>query len=296
MPSPRHDSLNSIFRRRPELALEILHDLCGAAIDSTVLARVESNDFNTRPSDDFTPDTVIVAGPPQSPTLGVIVEIQYEKSERKRRQLARYAMQLCLLLDRPAHVLVIAPTRSAAVFYETPLVTILPGYTFRPHVVGSETIPVIADPAEAAAHIDLSALSVMAHGAGNRKVVTAFMAAIESIPREKGNSYTEHCWNISPLPVRKIMEEIMKTNEWPAFSPFAREHFGKGRAEGHAEGEVDGLARSILLVLDSRGLAVDGQVRARIEECREAEVLEKWLMRAATASVADEVFADDPLG
>ncbi|GAB2865836.1 hypothetical protein GCM10022221_77740 [Actinocorallia aurea] len=253
---------------------------------------MESNDFNTRPSGDFTPDTVIVAGPPQSPEFGVIVEVQYEKCERKRRQLARYAMQLCLMLDRPAHVLVIAPVPAVAAFYDIPLVTILPGYTFHPHVVGPGAIPPITDPVEAAANIELSLLSVMAHGEADKDVVRTFLDVVKSIPHAKGNTYTEHCWNISTNAVRAIMEEIMKTEEWPVFSPFAREHFGKGKAEGRAEGRAESLADAVLVVLASRGITLDEGARERIESCRDSEVLTSWLARAVNAQTVEGLFAE----
>ncbi|MCW2911996.1 MAG: hypothetical protein JWN52_64, partial [Actinomycetia bacterium] len=129
MPSPRHDSLNRLFRDRPELAAEILCDLYGVDLPEQAGARVEPNDFNTRPSDDFTPDTVITVGPPQLPFLGIIVEIQQDKNDRKRAQLARYAAQLWLLLRRPVSVLVICPDQAVAQFFAEPLDTDLPGYT-----------------------------------------------------------------------------------------------------------------------------------------------------------------------
>lgn len=289
MPSPRHDSLNSLFRQRPELALEILHDLCGLDIPPDALARVESNDFNTRPSDDFTPDTVITAGPPQSPAFGVIVEIQYEKNERKRHQLVRYAMQLSLLLNRPAHVLVIAPNEAVAAFYATPVQTLLPGCSFRPRVLGPSGIPVITDAAEAAANIELALLSVMAHGESDERVVAAFMEALKAVPREKGNTYNEHCWNVSSAAIRLSMEKIMKTDEWPVFSPFAREHFTKGKEEGHAEGQVEALAGSVLMMLETQGVAVDAKARERILSCTDADLLRTWLKRTASAEGIEDV-------
>ncbi len=51
-----------------------------------------------------------------------------------------------------------------------------------------------------------------------------------------------------------------------------------------------GLVRSLLTVLQSRGLAVGDDVRARIEACRDPELLTRWIARAATAEHTIAVF------
>jgi hypothetical protein len=74
MPSPQHDAIVQLFRDRPQPAVDILHDLMDVDLPATPLVRVESNTFNTRPSDDFEADLVIVLGPPQEPAHAIIVE------------------------------------------------------------------------------------------------------------------------------------------------------------------------------------------------------------------------------
>ncbi|MFL6056055.1 MAG: hypothetical protein ACJ72W_24600 [Actinoallomurus sp.] len=76
MPSPRHDSINALFRERPEFTVEVLRDLFGLAVPDAVPVQVERNDFNDRPSKDFQPDTVITLGPRHKPVHGIIVEVQ----------------------------------------------------------------------------------------------------------------------------------------------------------------------------------------------------------------------------
>ena len=51
MPSPRHDTINQLFRERPELAVEILRHVLGVGVP----VRLESNDFNDHPSKDSSP-------------------------------------------------------------------------------------------------------------------------------------------------------------------------------------------------------------------------------------------------
>ena len=81
-------------------------------------------------------------------------------------------------------------------------------------------------------------------------------------------------------------KEIMTSTAWPVHSPFAKEHFGRGKAEGKAEGEAD----AILLVLKARGLAVTEAEHDRIMACTDLRQLQTWVTRAATAEKTSDLF------
>jgi len=81
---------------------------------------------------------------------------------------------------------------------------------------------------------------------------------------------------------RKVMDEIQQ----------AREYGAAQRAEGMAEGETAGLARALLALLAARGVAVSEGARARVHACKDAATLDRWIVRAATASSADDVLAE----
>ena len=53
-----------------------------------------------------------------------------------------------------------------------------------------------------------------------------------------------------------------------------------------------GEAASVLTVLEleTRGLGVTAEVRARVEGCQGLDVLQHWLTRAVTAASADQIF------
>jgi hypothetical protein len=163
MPSPRHDSVNELFRDHPEFVVEILHDLMGVDVPVDAPVRLESNEFNDRPSKDLRPDTVITIGPAQSPLHGVVVEVQQRKDAGKRRQLPRYAAALWLMLQCPVTVLCVCPDAGAAAWYAEPQRTKLPGFVFRAAVLGPGEVPVIKRPEEAAEHPEWA---VMVHGYG----------------------------------------------------------------------------------------------------------------------------------
>ena len=62
------------------------------------------------------------------------------------------------------------------------------------------------------------------------------------------------------------------------------------RREGEAQGEVRGIAKSILRVLERRGIAVSPEQRQEILSCPDLDRLNHWLDQAALAATADEVF------
>ncbi len=71
------------------------------------------------------------------------------------------------------------------------------------------------------------------------------------------------------------------------------EGLARGRAEGLAQGLAEGRAKAILRVLTARGVAVPTQVREQILGCSDLGVLERWLDRAVTATIAAEVVQDE---
>ncbi|WP_169981535.1 hypothetical protein [Microbispora sp. H10836] len=125
-------------------------------------------------------------------------------------------------------------------------------------------IPPVTDAMEAAAHPELAALSVMAHGE-YPPVMEAFVAALRHLPDEHAPQYYEYAYRLASQAARHVMERIMETTTWPVYSPFARQHYGKGleagleagreegREEGRRRGRAEGEARAVLTVLEARG-------------------------------------------
>ncbi|MGI5273267.1 hypothetical protein ACQEUU_29245 [Nonomuraea sp. CA-218870] len=261
---------------------------------TTPLIRVEDSTFNTRPSGDLEADVVVVLGPPNEPAHAIVVEIQHDKS-KDPKQLARYAAALWLLLRCDVTVLVVCPDRGVAAHYAAPVDSGLIGYRLHPHVLGPDDIPVITDPHEASAQPALSALAVMAHGR-IRKVIEAFAMALAELHDEHAPKYYEYAYSMAAPDIRRLLEEIMKSTAWPVYSPFAREHYGRGledgQTQGKAEGRAEEAARVVLLLLETRGFALPDDIRARITACTDLDRLETWATRAVTAQTLDDVLAD----
>jgi hypothetical protein len=72
-------------------------------------------------------------------------------------------------------------------------------------------------------------------------------------------------------------------------SEIAMESRAEGRAEGLAQGLAGGTTRSVLRILDRRGITLSPEARARITDCTDLELAETWLDEALTVASADEL-------
>ncbi|WP_232385166.1 hypothetical protein [Actinomadura violacea] len=212
------------------------------------------------------------------------MEVQQESSEAKRRQLPRYAASLWLMLDCPVTLLCICPDVTTAAFFAKPIPTDLPGYVAQVVVLGPDDVPAISDAAEVAPHPEVAVLSVLVHQ--ERKVAEAFVRGLQLMPNEYAPQYYEYAYDMASRAARRTLEELMASSTWLVSSPFAREHFGRGKSEGRAEGEAEAL----LVMLDARGLQVPDSTREVIAGCTDTGMLEKWIRRAAVIDKVEDLF------
>jgi hypothetical protein len=91
-----------------------------------------------------------------------------------------------------------------------------------------------------------------------------------------------------PAAARRTLEAMMTTRTYEYQSDFLRRYVFQGRAEGRAEGEAD----AVLTILDTRGIAVSDDARARITGCTDLDQLKVWVRRAVTVSTVDDLFDD----
>ena len=84
------------------------------------------------------------------------------------------------------------------------------------------------------------------------------------------------------------MEDLFKD---PFIDRFINEGIEEGMQQGRQLGRADSATRVLLTILAARGIAIADQLRSRIAECTDPDLLERWATRAATCSTIDEVFA-----
>ncbi len=98
-----------LFRNRPELAPELLRDALHVALPAYSEARLESAELTDITPAEYRADLVVllVEG---TPVLGIAVEVQLQRDDRKRFTRPVYVAGLRARLTCPACVLVVTPS------------------------------------------------------------------------------------------------------------------------------------------------------------------------------------------
>ncbi|MFI1917594.1 hypothetical protein [Nocardia sp. NPDC020380] len=284
MPSFQHEGLVELFRTQPTLAAGFLADVFDVAIPDFAAARTESCDFTDIGPREFRGDTAFVLSDgTATPLLGIVVEIQLGKDETRKWSWPVYVSTLRARLQCPTYLLVVSPDPTVATWSRRPIELGHPGLVLRPLVLGPELIPAVTDPKLAIDVPERAVLSAIAHADSEQAdaIFTALLAGLQETDDEHGRMYYDLVLAALSTTAKKRLEAMMAI-KYEYQSDFARRYVAEGRAEG--------VARAVLTVLEARGVYVSQTSEDRIRQCKEPELLEIWLRRAATAESADDLF------
>lgn len=166
-----------------------------------------------------------------------------------------------------------------------------PGFYLVPWVIGPGGLS-ISEPDDNAPP-ELAILKVLLQGeAPDPDLAMAALVAAGRLDPERGLLYTDLVLRALGDAAQKVMEALMSDTRYEYQSEFARKYFGQGLAEGRGEGR-EALVRSLLRILDHRGLVLSSDDRKRIESCPDLATLERWMDRALDIEVASDLFDED---
>jgi hypothetical protein len=286
MPSLDHESLVLLFRNQPELAAQLLREALHLELPVYTEARLASSDLTEVVPTEFRADAVVllVDG---NPVLGVIVEAQLSRDDRKRFTWPAYVAVLRARHECPVELLVLTPDSTVAAWASAPInLDLAAGSVVRPRVLGPDAIPIVTDPAQAAREPELAVLSAMTHGNGDTKTAVAIAqaasAALGHLPRDHQVLYLALIASALGDAAKKAFK--MHPEAEKIVEKFISERLDRSRASSRAADVLD--------VLDARGLSVSAAQRERILACPDLDVLKTWLRRAAVVSSADELFSE----
>lgn len=293
MPSSEHDGANALIREQPILAPRLLQEAGGISLPTGPLPRVESGELHDRVSTIYQADTIVADGPPQDPWYSVITEIETALTPQKIQQTVKYAVTRWLQLHcKPVYVLIISPDPRAGQ-YAGP-VTVRSGsllITLEVVIAGPDRIPVFTRAEHFSSDPAVLPLVIMAH-CDKPGVQEGFIELLKSIDDEDDRvRLFEYALSACSGKKRRDMEAMVSSTAFPIFSEMGRKQFGRGKAEGTAEGE----AKAVLAVLEERGMTVTQEQRARIEGTTDPELLLTWIRRAVTTPSTAELL-DGPAG
>jgi hypothetical protein len=234
------------------------------------------------------------------PLQAVVLEVQRGPDRTKRRMWKLYVAQLEAELDVSVALLVFCPDARLAGWFQRLLEPDRSSLTLHPLIFTPDDVPLLVDVELARANPALAVLSVLCHG-GQAEVDEMFPAlaeALGSVGPKKEILYHDIVLAGLPPAVRVRWEAFMTTILEPheyrseVFRKIAAEVAAEYQERGEALGEARGEGRSVLTVLDARGIEVPEAVREHILACTDLAQLDVWLRRAVTAASADEVIRE----
>ncbi|HEU4728281.1 MAG TPA: hypothetical protein VFT22_10340 [Kofleriaceae bacterium] len=298
MVSRLHEGLIELVREQPGLLADVLARL-SVQLPRLATPRVAESTLNETLPVEHSADAVVLFGDPR-PVLGVVVEAQLRRHDRKRFTWPLYVVAARARHECPFLLVVLTPKASTARWAAQPI-EIGGGMVHRPCVIGPDRVPQITDVAQAMREPRLAVLSLLVHGRGDphtaARIATAAAAAVEQLPEDQRLVYSGLIETALSQAARK---EVMMLPTWHKFlSTSQRQALAQGVAQGRVEGRVEGraegattaLADALKLVLKERNLVVTRAQQRRIDSCRDAAKLRRWLARAVSARSVDALLS-----
>lgn len=288
--SSRHESIPSLVRDRPELVPELLAML---HVEVPQFTRARTSDIalhEAAPVEHFA-DAVVLLALEDRPVLGVIVEAQLRRDDRKLYSWPQYAMNARARHKCPFLVLVATPSPAVARWAGQPI-DVGNGTMFRPYIIGPQTVPKVTDAAQAVREPELAVLSAITHARRNtpsaRQIATAVITGLKQVvDASQQMLYSLALRNAMSAALRKELE--MDPDIRNFLDAAQQRAYDKAAARGRAEGKAEGKAEALLKILLRRGLPITPHEHRQISECTDLATLDRWLDHALTVSSVDEL-------
>jgi hypothetical protein len=224
-----------------------------------------------------------------SVTPALSLEVQLSKDPDKPYSWLLYHAGQHYRLRVPSYLVVITSDPDVAAWAAGPFSSGM--VTMRPLVITPAHFPPITDPEEAKRSLERTFLSGLVHATEPvaADIGRALLAALDASPDDIGLRYWDTLLAVLGDAIRSTLEMEMK--DWKPRSDWGKRLLANAKDEARNEGRTEDRAASIVELLAARGVPIDPPLRHRITCCTDYDVLTQWLRRAATATVAEELFA-----
>jgi hypothetical protein len=288
MPSFTHETLILLFRNQPELAAQLLREALHLELPAYTEAHLASSDLTEVVPTEFRADAVVLLVDGK-PVLGVIVEAQLSRDERKRFTWPAYVSVLRARHECPVELLVLTHDRSVATWAASPItLDLVGGSVMRARVLGPDAIPIVTDPVQAAREPELAVLSAMTHGHGDTETAVAIAQAASSA---LGHLPQDHQVLYLALIASALGDAAKKAFKMhPEAEKIVEKFISEQKQRLVEKTRMAEKAADVIAFLEARGLIVSEAQRQRITETSDLETLSRWVRRAATISSTDALF------
>jgi hypothetical protein len=300
MPTSDHETPLELLRLDPSLPDWVQSELLGD--QSTGFHHARLHDPNVRPRTFQSDAMVLYCGLDDIPVRGTVWEIQRGRDADKLGTWKLYIGYGESEFKIKVSLVVFVPNSAVANWYRNLIAKdTRSGAWLRPWFFTPADVPLIVDEAIAVAWPARVLFSAMCHldDAKVEEAYPALLAVLAQLDPTKKIFY--HNVTVARLPAaaRARWEEFLVTtvvgkryyddmfNEIDARAEARGE--GRGEARGLALGEALGEARSVLTVLEARGVKVPARISEQVLACTDTDQLGVWLRRAITVTSAEDV-------
>ena len=286
MPSQLHEALLQLFRNRPSLAPELLRDALQLELPFYSEVRLDSADFADLQPAEYRADMVILLLDGK-PVLGIIVEVQLSRDERKGFVWPAYVANLRARLRCPVYLLVVTCDESVARWAARP-VEVGNGWRFAPWVIGPAGVPEVLDVAQARSDPELAVLSAIAHGTDadigkSIQIAFAAQAASAGLDEDRSKLYVDLIMASLSEAARRGLQ-TMDLSKYEYQSDFAKQYVAQGRALGEARGRAALVIRLLTVRFGTLAEAVQSQIMQ--SSIAELDEIGERLLNATTVQEA----------
>ena len=290
MVSAPHEAMHRIFQEHPRL-FSGLSEVLGINIPPLTSADVLPTDVTETEPLERRVDTVLRIETKDDGAFLLAVEAQGKKDTRKTASWPYYVTYLHNKYELPILLLVVCQDRATAEWAARPITIGLRQWqtlTAYPLVAGPHNMPVITNVAEARKDPAFTTLAAITH-ANNPDlgaILKTLSTALRDIPEAIANPLAELvAQGLGNRPAAQQWRNLVAMDLSFYTSPMSEEI--------RAEGEAKGRAEDILRLLELRDIAITGEAREKIANCRDPQLLDQWFSRAVTATTTDEVLVEE---
>ncbi|MDT3440112.1 MULTISPECIES: hypothetical protein [unclassified Pseudofrankia] len=290
MPTNEHETPLDLVRLDPSLPAWVQTEVLGDV--APAFDHAELVDPNVRPST-YQGDAMVVCRDKSNKVVHALVyEIQRGRDVAKLATWKIYVGQLEARFKVPAPLLVLVPDRATAAWYGDKIAAqASSGVRPVPRFFTPADLPRVVREEAAAAHparalfADLCNLDVDAKNVD--EMFPAMLAALAQLDPATWLFYDDEIKGRLSEAAQKRWETFLMTT-----AP-GRRYRTRLYNELDARAEARGVARSVLTLLEERGVAVPAEIREQINACTDSDQLDLWFHRAVTATTASDVLRAD---
>nr|WP_298717613.1 DUF4351 domain-containing protein [uncultured Steroidobacter sp.] len=282
MPSQQHETLLQLFRNRPQLAPNLMRDVLDVPLPEYSDVKVDCADLTEVQPTEYRADLVLSLSDGAS-TLGIIVEVQLSRDDRKRFVWPAYVANLRARWRCPVCLLVVCTDPAVARWAAKP-VQLGCKNMFAPRILSPDLVPEVLDAVDAALDPELTVLSAMAHGHDPDVTKAARIAALAQgvsaeLDADRSRLYLDLVINSVSEAVRKVLSQTMLPFKYEYQSDFAKHYVAEGRAQGRTA--------VVVRLLTARFGSLSEEVKQQIAS-KSSEELDAIADRLLTAASLEE--------